>query len=932
MNEIMIKSSTGFFQTLLGKWAKVPKRDTKRGSRWVRPSLLPLEERMVLDTGFAGGSLPIDNYQPWLAVNYLMPLNGVYPNREDNWQEYAGNFGSPVLGEIDLFAGNFAPSGYVLAQGQILTISQYTTLFSLLGTTYGGDGINTFALPNFQGSTAMGVGQGAGLSPSFSGQTAGSPEIDLYLDSLPVHIHELLTAAGIPSGVTGSTGSSIPFSNQMPTLAVNFQMVVDSTFEYIGEVALTAGFAFPSPAQGQVLSINGNEPLFSQIGTNFGGDGVNTFALPDFQGRVPVGSGNGFALGQEGGSESITLTTTDLTAHTHLQLDTNTQTGSTGGGQSYNNLSPYNTVTYAIATEGFFPSREGSYTGPVPFVGQIKLFAQQNQNNWPPNWLPCDGRLLNISQNQTLYEIIGNNYGGDGVTTFALPDLRGRVPVGAGTTSWGQTISVGQTGGTQNISLSTAQMAIHSHSTPAIVSITPPASGASESTAPATRSAVKTKSSTAGNQLVYTITRDTTQSGGIVRLAISGTAAPSDHSLQVGAGATLTVVNSDTIEISFAPDALEVTLTARVIQDRLPEGKETLTFTLVEGEDYNLHFSLNVATGTIKDAEYLVTAGDAATGTWFKGPHAEAVTPYPGFHGEIRVIQADVTGDGIPEIITAPGRGIQPLVKVFNAETGKAIYSFLAFEKGFLGGVSIAVGDVNGNGAMDIITGAGNGGGPRVVVFDGLTRTITSSFYAFDPRFRGGVSVAAFNMQGDAAFEIVVAAGPGAGPAVAVFNGANHAVIKAFYAFAPNFRGGVTVAAGEIGLDGRAKIVTAAGLGGGSQVKVWDYQTLTVDHSFNAYSYATLVNGVLLNLLHQGAVGGSIYDVDGDGINDLVTTAGSVARPHIKAYSGAGYLTKMLQVEGRRDGARVVGPIPLPSWISPYTVNRSVFIVGNSDG
>ena len=892
----MIKSSAGFFQTLLGKWAKVSKRDTKRGSRWVRPSLLPLEERMVLDTGIAGGSLPIDNYQPWLAVNYLTPLNGMFPMHEVNWQENAGGYGSPVLGEIDLFAGNFAPSGYALAQGQTFAISQYPALYSLLGTNYGGDGVNTFALPNFQGSTPVGVGQGAGLSQSYLGQTNGVPTVTLTENNLAAHSHQLLTTAGVPTGVTGSTGSGLPFSNQMPTLAVNFQMVVESTSQYTGEVALNAGFAALSPAQGQLLPISDYTALFAQIGTAFGGDGVNTFALPDFQGRVPVGSGNGFALGQEGGSESITLTTTDLTAHTHLQLDTNTQTGSTGGGQSYNNLSPYNTVTYAIATAGVFPTPRGwSNAVSVPFIGQIKLFAQQDQNNWPPNWMPCDGRLLNISQNQALYAIIGNAYGGDGVTTFALPDLRGRVPVGAGTTSWGQTMIVGQTGGTQNISISTAQMAIHVHSTPAIVSITPPAIGASESTAPATRSVVKTKSSTADNQLVFTIIRDTTQSGGIVRLAISGTASPSDHSLQVGAGATLTVVNSDTIEISFAPDALEVTLTARVIQDRLPEGKETLTFTLVEGDDYNLHFSLNVATGTIKDAEYLVTTGDAATGTWFKGPHAEAVTPYPGFHGEIRVIQADVTGDGIPEIITAPGRGMQPLVKVFNAETGKAIYSFLAFEKGFLGGVSIAVGDVNGNGAMDIIAGAGNGGGPRVVVFDGLTRTITSSFYAFDPRFRGGVSVAAFNMQGDAAFEIVVAAGPGAGPAVAVFNGANHAVIKAFYAFDPNFRGGVTVSAGEIGLDGRAKIVTAAGLGGGSQVKVWDYQTLTVDHSFNAYSYAALVNGVLLNLLHQGAVGGSIFDVDGDGINDLVTTAGSVARPHIKAYSGAGYLTKPLR-------------------------------------
>lgn len=879
----MIKSSTGCFQDLLGKWAKASKRNTKRGSRWVRPSLLPLEERTVMDTGFAGGGLPVDNYQPWLAVNYLVALEGYFPNIGANWVENADTR-YPTVGEIDLFAGNYAPSGYALAQGQNLAINGYSeALYALLGTTYGGDGISSFGLPDFQGTTAVGVGQGAGLSPSYWGQTNGAPTVDLRDSNLPAHTHPLLTTAGVPTGVTGSTGSGTPFSNQMPTLAVNFQMVVESSFQYLGEVALNAGHGALSTAQGQVLQISGNEALFSQLGNNFGGDGVSTFALPDFQGRVPVGTGNGFALGQEGGSEWINPTTADLTAHTHLQLDTNSQTGSTGGGQAYTNLSPYTTVTYAIATEGVYPTTyNGATPGGVPFFGQIKLFSQKN--NVPSGWTPCDGRLLNINQNPELYAIIGNAYGGDGVTTFALPDLRGRVPVGAGTTSWGQTMIVGQTGGTSNISLTTAQMAMHLHSTPAIVSIAPPPSVAIESTAPATRGAVKAKSSTADNQLDFLITRDTTQSGGIVRLSISGTASPSDYALQVGGGATLTVVDFETIEISFAPDALEVTLTARVIQDKLLEGKEYLTFTLDEGEDYNVHFSLNVATGTIKDAEYLVTTGGGPTGTWFKGPLAEAVTPYPGFYGEVRLISADVTGDGIPEIITAPGSGIQPLVKVFNAETGKAIYSFLAFEKGFLGGVSIAVGDVNGNGAMDIITGAGNGGGPRVVVLDTLTRTITSSFYAFDPRFRGGVSVAAFNMQGDAAFEIVVAAGPGGGPVVKVFNGPNHAVIKAFYAFDRNYRGGVNVAAGYLGYDGRAKIVTAAGLGGGSQVKVWDYQTLTVDQSFNAYSYAALINGVLKNLLHQGAVGVNLFDVDRDGINDLVTTAGSVAKPHVKAF------------------------------------------------
>jgi microcystin-dependent protein len=96
---------------------------------------------------------------------------------------------SPFVAEIRIFAGNFAPTGWALCNGQLLPISQNTALFSLLGTFYGGDGKSTFALPDLQGSVAMGQGQGPGLSERFLGETGGVANVTLILSEMPLHNH-----------------------------------------------------------------------------------------------------------------------------------------------------------------------------------------------------------------------------------------------------------------------------------------------------------------------------------------------------------------------------------------------------------------------------------------------------------------------------------------------------------------------------------------------------------------------------------------------------------------------------------------------------------------------------------------------------------------------------------------------------------------------
>lgn len=106
---------------------------------------------------------------------------------------------TPFLGQIRIFAGNFAISGYAMCNGQLLPISQNTALFSLLGTTYGGDGIQTFALPNLQGRLPINQGQGPGLTPYNIGEIGGTENVTLTVQQLPVHTHPVSGSAGAGS-------------------------------------------------------------------------------------------------------------------------------------------------------------------------------------------------------------------------------------------------------------------------------------------------------------------------------------------------------------------------------------------------------------------------------------------------------------------------------------------------------------------------------------------------------------------------------------------------------------------------------------------------------------------------------------------------------------------------------------------------------------
>ncbi|ABM32501.1 tail fiber protein [Paracidovorax citrulli] len=168
----------------------------------------------------------------------------------------------PYLGEISMFAGNFPPKGWAFCQGQILPIAQNSALFALLGTTYGGNGQTTFALPDLRGRVPLGQGQGPGLQPYSQGQVGGQETVTLQGNQMPMHTHTTSVSvssnagnSAAPNGrylaasdqrndqytdqsgngslagvTTGFAGNSLPHENMQPYLCINFIIALEGVY------------------------------------------------------------------------------------------------------------------------------------------------------------------------------------------------------------------------------------------------------------------------------------------------------------------------------------------------------------------------------------------------------------------------------------------------------------------------------------------------------------------------------------------------------------------------------------------------------------------------------------------------------------------------------------------------------------------------------
>jgi len=341
----------------------------------------------------------------------------------------------PYLSELRIFSSRLIPGGWLPCDGRLLRVSDYPALFTLLGKTYGGDGVQTFALPDLRGRVP--IHRGGNYKP---GDMGGEVAHQLTLNEIPRHSHQAVASGSLPDNLSpnnnfwaanaeytpygtretgtmssqalATVGNNKPHNNMAPYLALNICIAVEGIVprpdskseisdEWVGEIRILAGNVLPNTwlhCDGQAVEITKYSSLFSVVTTTYGGNGLNNFALPNLKARAALMYGEApkmeaIKLGSTGGAEQVTLTINEMPNHTHaanasetgnsgepanniwarpsgIRPDPNFYAASVqqneaplnnaaisteGGGAAHNNMMPYTTLNFCIATQGVIP-------------------------------------------------------------------------------------------------------------------------------------------------------------------------------------------------------------------------------------------------------------------------------------------------------------------------------------------------------------------------------------------------------------------------------------------------------------------------------------------------------------------------------------------------------------------------------------------------
>jgi hypothetical protein len=265
--------------------------------------------------------------------------------------------------------------------------------------------------------------------------------------------------------------------------------------------------------------------------------------------------------------------------------------------------------------------------------------------------------------------------------------------------------------------------------------------------------------------------------------------------------------------------------------------------------------------------------------------------PFPGFTGVIRSTVADFSGDGVPDYAFATGPGPAATVRLFDGATGADLVPATGVLGGFTGGTFLAAGDIDRDGRAELAVSADAGGGNRVSLFriSGGTLVPVVDFLAFDdPVFRGGSRVALGDVNHDGAADLIVGAGLGGGPRVSVYDGTallagnTGRLIPDFFALDPNLRSGVYVSVADVDGDGFADILYSTGFTGGPRVRVVSGAVLVANPGADVAALPAMADFFALDANDRDGIRIATRDLNGDGRAELIVGSGDKASARVR--------------------------------------------------
>ena len=244
------------------------------------------------------------------------------------------------------------------------------------------------------------------------------------------------------------------------------------------------------------------------------------------------------------------------------------------------------------------------------------------------------------------------------------------------------------------------------------------------------------------------------------------------------------------------------------------------------------------------------------------------------FNKGVNVAVGDLNNDGLLEIIAGAGYGGGPQVRIFDY-TGNLISQFFAYDSKFRGGVKVSAGDINGDNFDEIITAPGLGGGPQVRIFD-ISGKVKGQFFAFDQSYHNGIDVSVGNLQGDSQDEIIVGLGSGQKPTVKIFD-SKGILLKEFLGYAENYLNGINVSSANIDDTSYDEIILGTQSGGGPQIKIFDFSG-TLINQFFAFDKNS-----------RKGVNVGAGDIDDDGLFEIIAGGPSLLEPKVIAFDKLGH-------------------------------------------